>query len=295
MARGEHESLEGVAFPDGADANFPLSLTERLPSGGGLALAGWGAGRGGTGHFVGRIGRRWRRAGRRLLTWTGFGAAHFPRIAELIDALGHLTRAHPQVVLAPAVKVAAQSAQAVLEGRRHRHFQEALTVPQKFDSCSEKKSLSRPFNWSICLLVTYRYWYERQRCNLPGRWTRRPDWRKAATLVCGWLWLSCFGPESLSSPQSAQRETSQPSLLQWISCERTYRQGDRFGPRKRLARSGIVGHTHGETVVLAVGCEQVLARALKVEHAAVVRPIVRVTEHGAYCVIWRDNFKLILI
>jgi hypothetical protein len=62
-----------------------------------------------------------------------------------------------------------------------------------------------------------------------------------------------------------------------------------------LARSGIVGHTHREAVVLAVGREQVLARALKVEHAAVVRPIVRVTEHGAYCVICRANFKLFFV
>ena len=124
----EHERFEGVAFPDGADANFPLTLAERLAVVFGHSRAT------SVGHqFVGTRRRR-RRGRRRIRARARLGTADLPRVAELGDAARQFTGAHAQVVLAPAVEVTAQAAQSVLEGRRHRHLQKTLAVPQQLHS-----------------------------------------------------------------------------------------------------------------------------------------------------------------
>jgi hypothetical protein len=65
---------------------------------------------------------------------TGFGTANFPGNAKLFDSLGQLAGSHGEVVAPTAVEVAAEAAESALERRRHRHIQEALTVPQQFHS-----------------------------------------------------------------------------------------------------------------------------------------------------------------
>ena len=139
VAGGERDGTQSVALFYGADANLPLALTQRrysgrLPRAAAAAAAGAAL----------RCRTRGRDQGvtvatcrcrRRIRPGTRLGSADLPRIAELVDALGHLTRLHAQVVATPAVEVAAQAAQPILERRRHRHLQEALAVPQQLHSC----------------------------------------------------------------------------------------------------------------------------------------------------------------
>ena len=68
-----------------------------------------------------------------------FRPADFPRRTKLFDCSSHLARSHAQVVAPPTVEIAAKAAQAPLKRRRHRHFQEALTIPQQFHSYSKGK------------------------------------------------------------------------------------------------------------------------------------------------------------
>lgn len=73
----------------------------------------------------------------------------------------------------------------------------------------------------------------------------------------------------------------------------TYSQGDGFGPGKGARGSGVVGHPNRERVIPAIGGQQVLARALKVEHAPVERPVVRVAEHRAHGIVCNSTRKSI--
>jgi len=63
-------------------------------------------------------------------------------------------------------------------------------------------------------------------------------------------------------------------------------EGDGLCPGKGTTGPGVVGDANGEAAVFAVGRQQVLARALEVEHAAIEGPVVRVTEHGAHGVVF---------
>jgi len=119
VARGESGRPEDVALTNGANANLPLALAQRRQ-------------RRAFSHALGRYRRHSSR--RSIDPGAGFGAAHLPRVAELVDGFGYLTRLHAQVIAPTPVEVAAQSAQPVLERRWRRHLQETFTVPQQFHS-----------------------------------------------------------------------------------------------------------------------------------------------------------------
>ena len=79
-------------------------------------------------------------------------------------------------------------------------------------------------------------------------------------------------------------------LLKWGEKERnkksrTYGEGDGLCPGEGARGTGVVGDSNGETVVAAVGRQQVFAGALEVEDAPVERPVVRVAENGAHGVV----------
>lgn len=69
----------------------------------------------------------------------------------------------------------------------------------------------------------------------------------------------------------------------------TYGQSDSFRPGKGARRAIVVGDTHRERVIATVGRQQVLARALEIEHSPVERPVMRIAKHGAHGVICRSK------
>ena len=141
VALGERGRFQDAALADGADADVPLSLAQRL-------VASSCCGR----HFLpnGQRGRRTAAAGRQLIgvvigfypRTARFRAADLPRGAKLFDTAGQLAVFHAEVVSPTAVEVAAEAAESPLERRRHRHFQEALAVPKQFHSCLIAQSKS---------------------------------------------------------------------------------------------------------------------------------------------------------
>ena len=141
VALGERGRFQDAALADGADADVPLSLAQRL-------VASSCCGR----HFLpnGQRGRRTAAAGRQLIgvvigfypRTARFRAADLPRGAKLFDTAGQLAVFHAEVVSPTAVEVAAKTAESPLERRRHRHFQEALAVPKQFHSCLVAQSKS---------------------------------------------------------------------------------------------------------------------------------------------------------
>ena len=87
----------------------------------------------------------------------------------------------------------------------------------------------------------YLNWFWRQRCILPVRWIMYPNWRKVATLSCGWPWPSCFVPGSPSSLQSA-REMAKLSNFSSIWSNSIWKENGPWGwrslSRKRNDWSG---------------------------------------------------------
>lgn len=218
VALGERGGFEDAALADGPDANVPLPLAQRLfrrrhcrrrcrycrlfPDGGRRRR---------TGQLVGMLLLLlldlqsplvvFQGGGRRRLFYplvrrsrtgsgagtTGFGSAHFPGGAKLFDGLGQLAGSHAEVVAPAAVEVAAEAAESALERRRHRHFQEALAVPQQFDSWTNwmttdfrhkfpngddgRTRMDRKKKGGA---LTHRDSSGRRRCNPPGRRRGRP-------------------------------------------------------------------------------------------------------------------------
>lgn len=276
MTLGERGRFEDAAFTNGPNADVPLSLAQRLVRRGGsdrLLASDSSRRRGRSGRAagqlvgmvlleatltqaIGRTGRRrrWRRslllATTRAAAGAGAGAAarlwsaHLPRGAKLFDAGGQLTGAHAQIVAPPAVKVAAQAAQSPLERRRHRHFQEALAVPQQFHS------EIRSNDDAVTFLDD-------------GQHAQANEGQRHPFVVH-------FDFHVLAQ-----------SHFQVFNGER-----DRLGPGKGTRRTRVVGDPDGESVVAAVGRQQVFACALEVEDPAVKRAVMRVSKHGAHGVVF---------
>lgn len=65
----------------------------------------------------------------------------------------------------------------------------------------------------------------------------------------------------------------------------TYSECDCLSPREGTRCPRVVGDPDGEGIVATVCRQQILAGPLEVENSAVESPVVRVSKHGAHCII----------